>query len=107
MSQSVEHAEQYFRNRAKQMGPQWSILSFMVMVVGGRLSWGLRCTFVHNTPYGNQYYQSVYVFEEYRSKGMMTKYVQSDDSVLPFVTMPDCNISEWFIKHKVTFLTVL
>lgn len=100
----IRVATEYFRQREKELGDRWSVNHFENVTVGGRLAWGLRAIFQLETDLGTQYYQSVYVFEEYRSKGLMSEYVTR--TKLPFVTMPVCGIEQWFKDRKIPILVV-
>lgn len=106
MNPSEQIAREYFKKRLKQMGPLWSISRFDPVVIGGRLMWGLKCVFVLKTHFGPQHYQSIWVFEEYRNRGLMTRYVREQRLSIPFVTMPECDINQWFEKHQIPYLMV-
>lgn len=66
------------------------------------LPWGLRANFMHN-PTGNKY-QSVWVYEPHRGKGMMSSYVVGQK--VPFITQISCGIYEWFESRRVTYVMI-
>lgn len=106
VNHNVGAATAYFRNRLDEMSDDWSIAGFKNMVVG-RNVWGLQAIFKYSSQYGDQFYQSVYVFEEYRNSGMMSDHVsKSKSNDIPFITMTDCGIHQWFAKRKIPFLMV-
>lgn len=97
-------ATEYFRQREAELGENWRINHLDNLVLGGRLVWGLRAIFQHDTEFGVQYYQSVYVFEQYRGKGLMSDFVKQ--AKLPFITMTECGIDKWFVRRKIPVLVV-
>ncbi len=67
--------------------------------------WGLKVYLKNN---GGGIYQSVYVFEDHRDKGHMKEYVKTSFGMAHrFITIEDCGIEEWFIKHNVDYIKVV
>ncbi len=98
---SKRYAAQYLQERVVEMGVAYGISNFFELVENG-VTWGIRAT-VFNV---NNLYQSVYVYEDYRNAGYMTDYINNNKFDYPFITMKDCNIESWFVKHKVPYLLV-
>ena len=100
----VDDILKYFNMRVEQMGPNYFLSSTESVFDDGE-RWGIRAVIMSTS--GNTY-QSVFVMESARGKGLMKKHARQlvDDTGIPFITADECDIAEWFRKHRVPFLLV-
>ena len=93
--------ESYFATRVKQMGKGYTLFATLPIKNAEHIEWGIKA--VIKDPIGNEY-QSVYVYDEFQNKGMMTEYIKLAHR--PFITANECGIEAWFKKNKVPYLMV-
>ena len=101
----ISEVKEYFQMRADQMGPNYTIVSSYEYLEKDGEVWGVRVLF--SSMQANTY-QSVFVLESHRGKGLMKEFAVENvaKTGVPFITADECNIAEWFRKHRIPFLLV-
>ena len=102
----IEEIKVYFKMREQQMDGQYLITSSYQPIEEDGEVWGIRVIFRSTTT--GAAYQSVFVLESHRGKGLMQKYAAKlvEEHKMPFITAAECDIVDWFVKHKVPILVV-
>jgi len=94
-----EEAKYYFCNRSKQ-------LMFNSIKLNPDkfedLGWGCHAVF-YNLEDKNKEYHSVYVYNSFRNQKKLRIFCEQNPDYT-FVTSPDCNIENWFIRNNIKYI---
>ena len=99
---NLHDATVYYQDRARQLISAdflWTKIVTPVIVDG--LEVGIRTTFQDAIDLKREPLISVYVYDQYRGNGMFSKAIESDKH-RTFVTVDNCNLEDWFVKHGIS-----